>query len=523
MSSPSSQSRQQQERREEAAQQDRIDEALRIALKGGNPAALGTKLPVRQRLDLLLDADSWVEDGLLAHTLVNGYPADGVLTGTGTISGRRVAVIAHDPTVKAGSWGERTVEKQVRILERADSDLLPVFYFVDSAGGRLTDQLGFFPGRRGAARIFHLQVRLSGRVPQLCILFGPAAAGGAYMPAFCDWTGMVDGNASMSLASPRVTEVVIGEKTTLEEMGGARMHTTVSGSGDQLFPDDATAIAAVRQLFSYLPQTWHERPAPIPSIQPVSSGTQDWQKLVPENPRMSYDMHRVIERIVDAESFFEIKAKYAAEIITGFARLDGRVIGIVANQPRVKSGAIFVDSADKAARFMTFSDAFNIPLLFLVDVPGFMVGTEVERAGIIRHGAKMISAMASAEVPRFCVVVRKAYAAGFYAMSSPGFEPTATIALPSAQIGAMSAEAAVSAVFTKKIEAITDPAERAAFIAEQRAIYEADLDLLRLASDLYIDAVIPGEMVRRELALRLRASDGWERECQRRHHAIFPV
>lgn len=172
---------------------------------------------------------------------------------------------------------------------------------------------------------------------------------------------------------------------------------------------------------------------------------------------------------------------------------------------------------------MTFSDAFNIPLLFLVDVPGFMVGTEVERAGIIRHGAKMISAMASAEVPRFCVVVRKAYAAGFYAMSSPGFQPHATIALPSAQIGAMSAEAAVSAVFTKKIEAITDPAERAAFIAEQRAIYEADLDLLRLASDLYIDAVVPGEMVRRELALRLQASDGWERECQRRHHAIFPV
>ncbi|MEO8973385.1 MAG: acyl-CoA carboxylase subunit beta [Ktedonobacteraceae bacterium] len=522
-------SSQQQERREQSAQQEqqeRIDEALRIAFKGGNPAALGTKLPVRQRLDLLLDADSWVEDGLLAHTLVNGYPADGVLTGTGTISGRRVAVIAHDPTVKAGSWGERTVEKQVRILEQADSDLLPVFYFVDSAGGRLTDQLGFFPGRRGAARIFHLQVRLSGRVPQLCILFGPAAAGGAYMPAFCDWTGMVDGNASMSLASPRVTEVVIGEKTTLEAMGGARMHTTVSGSGDELFSDDASAIAAIRKLFSYLPNTWRERPAPIPSAQPappVSSGLQDWQKLVPDNPRMSYDMHHVIERIVDAESFFAIKAKYAAEIITGFARLDGHVIGIVANQPRVKSGAIFVDSADKAARFMTFSDAFNIPLLFLVDVPGFMVGTEVERSGIIRHGAKMISAMASAEVPRFCVVVRKAYAAGFYAMSSPGFQPRATIALPSAQIGAMSAEAAVSAVFTKKIEAITDPVERANFIAEQRSIYEADLDLLRLASDLYIDAVVPGEMLRRELAHRLRASDGWERECQRRHHAIFPV
>ena len=501
-------------------QQEKLSQASNIARAGGNPASLGTKLPVRQRLDLLLDPNSWVEDGLLAHALANGYPADGVLTGTGLIQGRRVAVIAHDPTVKAGSWGERTVEKQIRLLERADSDLLPVFYFVDSAGGRLTDQLGFFPGRRGAARIFHLQVRLSGRVPQICILFGPAAAGGAYMPAFCDWVGMIDGNASMSLASPRVAEIVIGEKTTLEEMGGARMHTTISGCGDQLFPDDASAIAASRQLFSYLPQAWNVRPE---ALSPVLPSTLDWQRVVPENPRAAYDMHRVIERLVDAESFFEIKATYAPEIITGFARLDGRVVGIVANQPRVKGGSIFIDSADKAARFITLSDAFNIPLLFLVDVPGFMIGVAVERAGIIRHGAKMISAMASAEVPRFCIVIRKAYAAGFYAMSSPGFQPRATLALPTAQIGAMSAEAAVSAMYTKKIEAISDPEERTAFIMQQRAEYEANLDLLRLASDLYIDAVVPDESLRPELILRLQASDGWERESHRRHHSVAPV
>ena len=501
-------------------QQERLDQASKVARAGGNPASLGTKLPVRQRLDLLLDPNSWMEDGLLANALASGYPADGVLTGTGLIQGRRVAVIAHDPTVKAGSWGERTVEKQVRLLERADSNLLPVFYFVDSAGGRLSDQLGFFPGRRGAARIFHLQVRLSGRVPQLCILFGPAAAGGAYMPAFCDWVGMIDGNASMSLASPRVAEIVIGEKTTLEEMGGARMHTTVSGCGDQLFPDDASAIAACKQLFSYLPQAWNTRPE---VLAPSLPSTLDWQRVVPENPRATYDMHRVIERLVDAESFFEIKATFAAEIITGFARMDGRVVGIVANQPRVKGGSIFIDSADKAARFITMSDAFNIPLLFLVDVPGFMIGVAVERAGIIRHGAKMISAMASAEVPRFCIVIRKAYAAGFYAMSSPGFMPRATIALPTAQIGAMSAEAAVSAMYAKKIEAISDPQERTTFIAQQRAEYEVNLDLLRLASDLYIDAVVPGESLRQELILRLQASDGWEREGHRRHHSVAPV
>ncbi|MDQ6661300.1 MAG: acyl-CoA carboxylase subunit beta [Chloroflexota bacterium] len=493
---------------------------MRTAAAGGDVARIGTKLSARQRLDLLLDPDSWVEDGLLAHALADGYPADGVLTGTGAVQGRRVAVIAHDPTVKAGSWGALTVEKQIRILERADSELLPVFYFVDSAGGRLTDQVGFFPGRRGAARIFHLQVRLSGRVPQICILFGPAAAGGAYMPAFCDWVGMVDGNASMSLASPRVAEIVIGEKVTLEEMGGARMHTRISGCGDQLFPDDAAAIAEAKRLFSYLPQTWRIRPA---TVQPVPPQCFDWQGLIPENPRASYDIRRVIERLVDTDSFFEIKATYAAEIVTGFARMNGRVVGIVANQPRVKGGALFVDSADKAARFISFSDAFNIPLLFLVDIPGFMVGSELERAGIIRHGAKMISAMASAEVPRFCVVIRKAYAAGFYAMSSPGFLPQATIALPTAQIGAMSAEAAVSAVYAKKIEVITDPEERAAFIAEKRAEYEVDLDLLRLASDLYIDAVVPGELLRQELIKRLESSDGWERESQRKHHSVVPV
>lgn len=501
-------------------QRERIEQALHTAAAGGATTALGTKLSARQRLALLLDPDSWEEDGLLAHALTDGYPADGVLTGTGAVNGRRVAVIAHDPTVKAGSWGVLTVEKQIRILELADSDLLPVFYLVDSAGGRLTDQLGFFPGRRGAARIFHLQIRLSGRVPQICILFGPAAAGGAYMPAFCDWVGMVDKNASMSLASPRVAEIVIGEKVSLEEMGGARMHTTVSGCGDQLFPDDASAIARAKQLFSYLPQTWRTRPD---AVQPAPPQSLDWQGLIPENPRASYDMRRVIERLVDTESFFEIKATYAAEIVTGFARMDGRVVGLVANQPRVKGGAIFVDSADKAARFITFSDAFNIPLIFLVDIPGFMVGSEVERAGIIRHGAKMISAMASAEVPRFCVVVRKAYAAGFYAMSSPGFQPRATIALPTAQIGAMSAEAAVSAVYAKKIEAIADPEERAIFLAQKRTEYEVDLDLLRLASDLYIDAVIPGESLRQDLIKRLKSSDGWEREGQRKHHPVTPV
>ena len=310
---------------------------------------------------------------------------------------------------------------------------------MDAAGGRLSDQMGFFPGRRGAAGIFHLQIRLSGRVPQVCCLLGPSAAGGAYMPAFTDWVGMVDGNASMYLASPRVAEKVTGEVTTLEEMGGAMMHASVSGCGDEVFTADWEAIAAARLLFSYLPPSFRQLPARTESRPPDIA---DWPDgLIPSDPNLAYDVHEVVDRIVDGGSFFEIKALWAREMVTGLARLDGRVIGIVANQPSVRAGAIFVDSADKAARFISFCDAFNIPLLFLQDVPGFMVGVVVERQGIIRHGAKMLTAMASAEVPRLTVVMRKAYAAGYYAMCCPGFEPRATLALPTATIGTMSPEA----------------------------------------------------------------------------------
>ena len=330
-------------------------------------------MPVRDRLAVLFDPGSFVEDGLLATAAGAALPADGVVTGVGRVEGRPVAVIAHDFTVKAGSWGELTCEKQIRILERADRDLLPVVYLVDSAGGRLTDQMGFFPGRRGASAIFHLQVRLSGRVPQICCLHGPSAAGGAYMPAFCDWVGMVAGNASMYLASPRVAEKVTGERTTLEEMGGALMHATVSGCGDEVFDSDWEAVAAARLLLSYLPDDFRapparRRPRPAERVHGRTSSRP--------TPTPAYDVRDVVEASSTRAAFFEIKARWAQEIVVGLARLDGRVVGIVANQPSVRSGAIFVDSADKAARFVSLCDAFGIPLVFLQDVPGFMVGVE---------------------------------------------------------------------------------------------------------------------------------------------------
>ncbi|QNG55950.1 acyl-CoA carboxylase subunit beta [Pseudonocardia petroleophila] len=499
---------------------DEVVAATEVALAGGDPTRWPDKLPVRDRIAVLVDAGSFVEDGLLATAADGALPADGVITGVGRVEGRPVAVIAHDFTVKAGSWGELTCEKQIRILERADRDLLPVVYLVDSAGGRLTDQMGFFPGRRGASAIFHLQVKLSGRVPQLCCLHGPSAAGGAYMPAFCDWVGMVEGNASMYLASPRVAEKVTGERTSLEEMGGAMMHAEVSGCGDEVFDEDWQAIAAARLLLSYLPDDFRSAPARTAAREPERD---DWAGLVPEDPNTAYDVRGVVDRLVDAGTFFEIKARWAQELVTGLARLDGRVVGIVANQPMVRSGAIFVDSADKAARFMSLCDAFNVPLVFLQDVPGFMVGVDVERAGIIRHGAKMITAMSSAEVPKYSVVLRKAYAAGFYAMCAPGFEPRATLALPTATIGPMGAQASVNAVYANKIAAIEDEDERTAFVAARAAEQQADINLLRMASDLVVDAVVEPERLRAELVARMVDADRWTRTTGRRHHPISPV
>jgi acetyl-CoA carboxylase carboxyltransferase component len=497
-----------------------VRRAIAAARRGNDPGRWPDKLPVADRLAVLLDPDSWREDGLLANASADGLPADGVRTGVGRIDGRQVAVIAHDFAVKAGSWGKLTCEKQIRILERADRDLLPVIYLVDSAGGRLTEQLGFFSDRRGASRIFYLQVALSGRVPQICCLLGPSAAGGAYMPAFTDWVGMVEGNASMYLAAPRVAEKVTGERTTLEEMGGAVMHATVSGCADEVFGSDWEAIAAARLLLSYLPGSWEQRP---PAAEPAAPARADWADVIPAEESAGYDVGEVIDGLADAGSFFEIKARWAQEIVVGLARLDGRVVGIVANQPQVRSGAIFVDSADKAARFITMCDAFNVPLIFLHDVPGFMVGAAVERQGIIRHGAKMITAMASAEVPKFSVILRKSYAAGYYAMCAPGFEPRASIALPTASVGPMAADASVNAMYARKIADIGDPGQRAAYVDARIAEQRADINLVRLASELVVDTIVEPAGLRDELIARLNDAEHWARGPKRRHHHISPV
>lgn len=506
----------------------KLAELARTAEKGGaekyhQKNAETGKLPVRERIRLLLDPEhpDFIEDGLLVNALAGDLPADGVVTGVGRIHGRPVAIMANDSTIKAGSWGARTVEKIVRIQEQALRHRLPLVYLVDSAGARITDQVEMFPGRRHAGRIFHMQNKLSGFVPQLCVLFGPSAAGGAYIPAFCDQVFMVKGNASMYLGSPRMAKMVINEDVSLEEMGGAKMHCEVSGCGDLLAKDEPSALKAARDYLSYMPAHWEEDP-PRAAPLPVSAEAKPIAQQIPENENKPFDMVGVIEALVDDGSFFELKERFAKELITGFARLEGRVVGIVANQPKQKGGVLFVDSADKAARFVWLCDAFNVPLIFLADVPGFMIGSKVEKQGIIRHGAKMINAISEATVPKFCVVVRKAYGAGLYAMCGPGFEPDATIALTSASIAVMGPQAAVNAVFANKI-AEKPEAEREAYVEALREEYRKDIDLLKLASENVIDAIVPGSALRTELLRRLAYATRKERDLVVKRRSVIPV
>lgn len=479
------------------------------------------KLFVRKRLELLFDQDIELEDSFFANCMAGELPSDGVVTGVGKINGQDVCVMANDSTVKAGSWGKRTVEKIIRIQETALRLEIPMLYLVDSAGARITDQIEMFPGRRGAGRIFHNQIKLSGRVPQICLLFGPSAAGGAYIPAFCDIVVMVDGNASMYLGSPRMAESVIGEKVSLEEMGGAAMHCSVSGCGDVLVQSEEEALTYARRYLTYFPANFREKPNQI-EAKDIKRFEKNITNILPDNQNAPFNMYDLIERIIDENSFCEVKEKFAKELITGLARINGQSIGIIANQPRMKGGVLFPDSADKAAKFIQLCDAFNIPLLFLADIPGFMIGTQVERAGIIRHGAKMLATMSEATVPKISVIVRKAYGAGLYAMAGPAFEPDCCLALPTAQIAVMGPEAAVNAVYANKIAELPEDEQRA-FNRDKQAEYKDDIDIYRLASEMVIDGIVDPENLRNELTNRFNVYKAKRVVFTERKHGVYPV
>jgi acetyl-CoA carboxylase carboxyltransferase component len=479
------------------------------------------KLFVRDRLKLLLDAGTeFQEDWLFARNQEADTPADGVVTGVGTVGGRPVCIMANDYTVKAGSWGEKTVQKIVRIQEKAQRLGVPLVYLVDAAGGRISEQIKIFPGRFHAGRIFYNEVQLSGVVPQVCILFGPSPAGSAYLPALTDLVIMVEGKASLYVGSPRMVEMAVGEKTTLEELGGARMHCEVSGCGDVLAASDEEAIELARRYLALMPRSFRER---APSTEPREAAPgRSIDEIVPYDQRKFFDMYEVIHRVIDAGSWFEVKRLFAPEVIVGLARLSGEVVGIVANQPRVKGGVLFPDSSDKAAKFIWLCNAYNIPLVYLADVSGFMVGSKVERAGIIRHGAKMVFATSQATVPKISVVVRKCYGAGLYAMCGPAFEPDAALVLPQGQIAIMGPEPAVNAVYYNKIMELP-PAERAAYVQAKREEYAADVDVYKLASEMLIDDIVPGSQLRAELIKRLRYAATKTHEFPARRNGVYPV
>ena len=419
------------------------------------------KLTVRERLELLFDEGTFVEFGLLAHhqsqsPAMQGKftPADGVVTGIGDIDGRKACVIAYDFTVMAGSMGMVTEIKATRMRELALKERIPIIWLVDSAGARIQEAAGSMFARTGD--LFREQVIMSGVVPQVAAMVGPGAAGTAYIPGLADFVPMVKGTSNMALAGPHLVKAAVGEDVTAEDMGGSKVHNKMSGVADLEVEDDQSCIDAIRKYLSYFPSS---NTAPLPmreSSDPIDRRAEELYDIVPANPRQAYDIHKVIKAITDDGDFFPMKPDFARNLVTGFARLGGRPVGIVANQPKFLGGALDVNSADKAARFVWLCDAFSIPLLFLMDCPGFIVGSAVEKQGIIRHGAKMLFAVAEATVPKVTLVLRKGYGAGYYVMNGRAYEPDYIAAWPTAEISVMGPEGAVNIIFRKQIEAMPE-------------------------------------------------------------------
>lgn len=504
---------------------DTIDAAISRAREGGSEKNRkkikdSGKLLVRERLELLLDDGSYVEDGLLTR-MEDNLPGDAVVCAYGKVDGREVCVIANDYSVKAGTWGKRTFEKITFAQETASAAGIPIVYLFDSAGARIDEQFESFAGRHAWGNIFYNQVQISGRVPQVCALFGPSPAGSAYVPALCDLTIMVRGHATAYLGSPRLAEMVTGEKVTLEEMGGADMHCSVSGLGDVAVDDDEEALNAIRVWLSYLPPNWEE-PAPLAVPAPPKEGRTPAQ-IVPLRESEVFDMEELVDSVVDEGTFFPYKEHFAPEMLTGFARIKGQPVGIVGNQPNHMGGTIFPDSSDKAARFIWICNAYNVPIVFLVDIAGYMIGSAVERQGIIRHGAKMIFAVSECRVPRITVLVRKAYGGGYLAMSGAPMHPDAVIALPTARPALMGPDAAVNGVYYNQIHAIEDEAERRAFIEQKQAEYAEGIDVLKIADANAVEAVVPSDDLRDELSRRIAIYKRRPATPVVRRQAVTPV
>jgi acetyl-CoA carboxylase carboxyltransferase component len=483
------------------------------------------KLTARERIALLIDDGTFTELGIHAQPhfsqrAMDGRdaPADGVITGYGKVDGRLVAVAAYDFTVMAGSMGTTGEIKVARLRELALSKRIPIVWLLDSAGARIQEAVGSLFA--GTGHLFREQVVMSGVVPQVAALMGPCAAGTAYIPGLADFVPMVSGRGSMALAGPHLVRAAIGEDVTQEELGGARIHCRRSGVGDHEVADDEECVARVKEYLSYFPSNCEQRPPLRPVSDPVDRMEDALLDILPESNRKPYDMYDVIRLIVDEGEWLDIKPKWARTIITCLARMGGRPVGIVASQPRRLGGILDNDSADKAARFVTLCDAFGIPLVFLVDVPGFMVGTKVEQDGIIRHGAKMLHAVASATVPKVTVILRKAYGAGYFVMNGRAYEPDLIVAWPSAEISVMGAEGAVEIVMRRQVEDAEDPDSKR---AELVAAYQGLIDVYVAARNGMIDDVIDPRETRPTIVRALESSEHKKIERPWRRHGVMPV
>jgi acetyl-CoA carboxylase carboxyltransferase component len=483
------------------------------------------KLTARERIDLLVDQGTFVEMGLhgrphFSQRAMEGReaPADGVITGWGDIDGRRCAIAAYDFTVMAGSMGMTGELKVSRLRELALQKRMPLVWLLDSAGARIQEAVGSLFA--GSGYLFREEVTMSGVVPLVAALMGPCAAGTAYIPGLADFVPMVSGQGSMALAGPYLVKAVTGEDVSQEELGGAKVHCRKSGVGDLEVGDDEECIEAIRKYLSYFPSNCEESPPIRPSTDPVDRMDEDLLDIVPESPRHPYDMYEVIERIVDDGEYFDLKPKWGKTIITCFARFGGRPVGIVANQPKQLAGILENDSADKAARFMNLCDAFGIPLVFLQDVPGFMVGTKVEQEGIIRHGAKMLYAVSRATVPKITVVVRKAYGAGYYVMCGKAYEPDLIVAWPSAEISVMGAEGAVNIIFRKQIEASDDPQKAREELVNN---FKEIIDPYIAAGNAMVDDIIDPRETRPTIVRGLQMAETKKIQRPWKKHGVMPV
>ena len=500
------------------------------------------KWDVRQRIDYLFDDDSFTEFGTHAQFYQNGdkvegvrSPGDGVVTGWGQIEGQKVVCAAYDFTVLGGSIGDVNERKVTRCREFALQNRVPMIWLIDSAGARVHGG-GFDPSQlegislfADSGFLFREQVEMSGVVPQIAAMVGPGAAGTAYIPGLADFVPMVDGNSSMALGGPPLVRAAVGEDVTEEELGGAEVHNKHSGVADQIYDSDEECLDAIKDYLKYFPSNCEEKPTNIP-FEGDPEREEDGEiresllDVLPESRRRAYDMHDLLEAVIDDGEMFEMKPLFARQIITAFARIEGRQVGLVASNPMGgMGGALDNDSADKAARFINLCDSFNIPLVFFQDVPGFMVGSKVEKAGIIRHGAKMLYEVSKATVPKITVIVRKAYGAGYYVMCGKAYEPDLIVAWPTAEISVMGPTGMVEIFSRKMAQNIDDEDELKQRKQQLVQMIEPYIDIYKVAGRALIDEVIDPRETRDYIVRGLELSEDKHVERPWRKSGVRPV